>query len=71
MKGVKKMINKTETLCYDMKTLKSVIPLGANKLYELVHSDGFPKITVGKRILVPKIALEKWLSDNAFQAKGE
>lgn len=54
------------TLCYDMKTLQDVIPLGKNKLYDLVHSEGFPRISVGKRIIIPKKALEEWLEKTAF-----
>lgn len=30
--------------------------------YELVKSDGFPKINVGKRILIPKEAFIKWIN---------
>ena len=55
-----------QSLCYDMKTLQEVIPIGKNNLYNLVHSEGFPKITVGKRIIIPKKALEEWLQTTAF-----
>lgn len=54
------------TLCYDMKTLQEAIPLGKNRLYDLVHSEGFPRISVGKRIIIPKKALEEWLDKTAF-----
>ncbi len=53
--------------CYDMSALQELLPLGRNKLYELVHSKGFPKITVGRRILVPKQAFDEWL----IQASSE
>ncbi len=55
-----------EALCYNIKTLQEVIPIGKNNLYNLVHSEGFPKITVGKRIIIPKKALEEWLQKTAF-----
>ena len=55
-----------KALCYDMKTLQEVIPIGKNNLYNLVHSEGFPRITVGKRIIIPKKALEEWLDNTAF-----
>ena len=64
MKGDSIIMN--NTLCYDMKTLQEVIPLGKNRLYDLVHSEGFPRISVGKRIIVPKKALEEWLEKTAF-----
>ena len=54
-------------LCYDMKSLQEVIPIGKNNLYNLVHSEGFPKIIVGRRIIVPKKALEEWLRNSAFE----
>ena len=54
------------TLCYDVKSLGSVLPIGKNNLYNLIHSEGFPKIIVGKRILIPKTALEEWLKKEAF-----
>ena len=54
----------SQNICYDMQVLYQLLPVGRNKLYEIVHSKGFPKITVGRRILVPKKALKKygWLS---------
>lgn len=59
-------MEKTEqAICYDMKTLQSVLPIGTNKLYEIVHSEGFPKIKVGRRILIPKKAFEEWLMKKA------
>lgn len=54
-------------LCYDMKTLKEIIPLGKNKLYELVRSEGFPKIVIGRKIIIPKAALEEWLKTTSIQ----
>lgn len=56
----------TEKLCYDMKTLQEVIPIGKNNLYSMVHSEGFPKIMIGKRILIPKKAFEEWLENAAI-----
>jgi len=59
-----------DALCYDMKTLQEVIPIGRNNLYNLVHSEGFPRISVGKRIIIPKKALEDWLEKAAFLEKN-
>ena len=55
------------SLCYDMNSLQQVLPLGKNNLYNLVHSKGFPKIIIGRRILIPKKALEQWLSEASQQ----
>lgn len=53
------------SLCYDMKTLRKVLPIGMNNLYNLVHSEGFPKIIVGRRIIIPKKAFEEWLEKSS------
>lgn len=59
---------KNELLCYDMKELAKLFPIGKNNLYNMVHQEGFPKIVVGKRIMVPKSGLEKWLLETAYKA---
>jgi len=56
-------------VCYDMQTLYQLLPVGWNKLYELVNSKGFPKITVGRRILIPKNAFHEWLESSAAEQK--
>ena len=33
------------------------------KAYELAHSEGFPMIRVGTRILIPKDGLKAWLRE--------
>ena len=30
--------------------------------YELIHTEGFPKIQLGKRIVIPKDKLLEWLN---------
>ena len=32
--------------------------------YELVHSEGFPSLTIGTRIVVPKDKLIAWIDKN-------
>lgn len=59
---------KAEQLCYDMRTLHEVMPIGKSNLYNMVHSEGFPKIIIGKRILIPKKAFEAWLETAALQS---
>lgn len=41
------------------------------KAYELAHSDGFPRVTVGRRILIPAAALEQWLANQVNKNAGE
>lgn len=38
--------------------------------YELVHSAGFPVISVGRRLLIPVAAFDRWLEQQAGQNNG-
>ena len=59
--------NLDSSLCYTMDTLGEAIPLGRSLLGQLVHSEGFPAIKVGNRIIVPKKALERWLQEKSLE----
>jgi len=50
-----------EKLVYTVKETAQVLNMGLNNAYCLVNSKDFPKIQVGRKILIPKKALEKWL----------
>ena len=41
------------------------------KAYELAHSDGFPCVMVGRRMLVPVAALNQWLAEQAVKSAGK
>lgn len=47
--------------------------LGVNKIaaYKLAKRRDFPAITIGKRIVVPRAALEEWLKKAAWQKEAE
>jgi excisionase family DNA binding protein len=53
--------------CYTVSELAEILPLGRNSLYKLVGRSDFPKITVGRKILIPIIGLEKFLENNSIQ----
>lgn len=38
------------------------------KAYELANSEGFPKIRIGKRIIIPIDSLNRWLEQNSTGA---
>ena len=52
--------------------LKKCFRMGTNNVYKLIHSEGFPAIRVSpKRIIIPKAALEKWVSEHMYQNKED
>lgn len=50
---------------YDVNDIKNIFKLGENRAYDLMNSNGFPSIKIGKKILVEKSSLEKWISSQA------
>lgn len=61
------MLNQTFNNLPDIMSandLLDVLPLSRSGIYQMINSEGFPVIKIGKRKLIPKEALLKWLSDN-------
>ena len=50
-----------DKLVYTVKETAQVLNIGMNNAYSLVNSKDFPKIQVGRKILIPKKALDRWL----------
>lgn len=44
--------------------LSQVLKISKSKSYELVKRDNFPKLKLGKRILIPIEPLKDWLNSN-------
>lgn len=38
--------------------------LGLNKAYEIAHSEGFPTIKIGRKILIVRNKVEEWINNN-------
>lgn len=47
-----------------IKELQRELGLGKNKAYELTKMPGFPSIKIGKKIIIPRASLERWLREN-------
>ena len=55
-------MNGTKT-CLNVEQVGAELGISRPKAYELVHRDDFPKIVLGRRIIVPREAFEAWLGD--------
>lgn len=44
-----------------VKDVQDKLKLGKNNTYKLVSQKGFPKITIGKKILIPEEQFEKYI----------
>ena len=53
----------SEKAVLTVQELAIYMRIGANAAYGLTRIKGFPVITIGKRKVIPKVALDKWLSE--------
>jgi len=47
-----------------VKEMQKELGIGRNVAYELVRIPGFPVIRVGKKYLIPRDGLYRWLEEN-------
>lgn len=47
------MVSSGERSFYTVSELYDILPIGRNGVYRLVNKEGFPKIVIGKRIIIP------------------
>jgi excisionase family DNA binding protein len=55
---------KTKPLTYTVEQAAQLLGIGRNSCYEGCASGEIPSVRIGKRLLVPRAALEKFLDIN-------
>lgn len=46
------------------RQVAEILGVARNTAYTLMHSEGFPTLHVGRRLLVPKDKLLQWMDDH-------
>ena len=54
-------------LMLNVVQVAAVLGISRAGAYELVHSEGFPALKIGSRIVVPKDELREWIDANVAQ----
>lgn len=54
-----------EKLTFSVDEMAAAVGISRPKAYELVNSEGFPVVRVGRRIRIPVAALENWLLEQS------
>lgn len=49
-------------LLLNAKQLSGLLGVSDSSVYELIQEDDFPSLRIGKRIVIPKEELRKWIS---------
>ena len=57
------MEKKPDALCVTVDDLCDLLQVSRPTAYSLVHKDGFPVIRVGRRYLIPRAGLDRWLEE--------
>ena len=67
--GSRCVMKQTVYKCYDdlplmlsVPEVASVLGISRASAYDLVRSDGFPVIRIGKRVVIPKENLVEWIN---------
>jgi len=47
--------------CLNVPQVASILGISRSRAYQLAHSDGFPKIVMGKRLIIPHAAFLSWM----------
>ena len=48
----------------NVKQMAKYLGIGINTAYRLVHQEDFPSMRIGKRIIIPKEHLDRWIDFN-------
>ena len=54
-------------LMLNVVQVAAVLGISRAGAYELVHSEGFPTLKIGSRIVAPKDKLREWIDANTAQ----
>lgn len=54
-----------EKLVYTVTETAQILNIGMNKAYELIQQNQIPNVRVGRKFLIPKEALVKWLANSS------
>ena len=53
-----------------VKQAREYMGIGRKKMYELVNTEGFPCFRIGKKFLVIREELDKWMIEQMHKQKG-
>lgn len=52
-----------DTEVYTVKDIQEILNIGKNTAYQLINSNPFPVIRIGKTYRIPKEAFDRWLNN--------
>ena len=55
----------TAPVSYRVEDIQQLLGIGRNSAYNLVKQDGFPRVRVGSRIIIPADLFHAWVEQQA------
>ncbi len=55
-----------EPAVYEVPEIAALLKINLVKAYELARRKDFPAIRIGRRIVIPKAACERWLDKQSY-----
>ena len=65
------MLTQPTTLVYTIREAASLLTLGRSSMYNAVRNGSIPSVKLGRRILIPRAALEQFLLTAGHPENGE
>lgn len=59
-----------EPVVYTVPEVANLPGINKATAYELARRDDFPAVRIGRRIVVPKVAFQRWLEEKAFDKQS-
>ncbi len=57
-------------LFLNAELLAKVLGVGVSSAYELMHEKGFPSVRIGKRFIVPRDDLKRWMDEQVAKKRA-
>ena len=57
-------MNKESNKILTVKEIQEIFKCGKNQAYEIIHTNGFPKIKIGRKFYIYEKAFDEWLDRN-------
>ena len=64
-------MEQSDKMVYSVTEIAELLGIGRSKAYELVRSGTIPSLRLGRRIVIPKLALNRFLAECAHQNPDE
>ena len=64
------MLTQPTTLVYTIAEAASLLNLGRSSMYQAVRNGSIPSVKLGRRILIPRTALEQFLLTAGYPENG-